>query len=709
MTFTTQRRDSNARTMHNRLVPLTQASNETVNYADAALDALVALYHDCSGLKNVEYMNHFLDRYAPLCRQISEARINKNDFKVLKPLAKGQFGTVSVVQSRLDQQVYAMKALNKNTILNQHERAFSMEERLVLSQSNEWMPSLYAAFQDNENLYLVMEYAGGGDLFSVLERQQSQCLSEEEARFYIAEIILAVEHLHRLGYVHRDIKPKNILIDADGHIKLTDFGSCIRIDSCTKIPPTAVVGTCDYVSPEVLQAQEGRLTYGTEVDWWSIGVVLFEMLQGDPPFYDDNETTTCLNILTHDPKTPKFKFEEHISDEARDLICKDSRLGINGVHEIKSHPFFHDIQWDNIRSVQPPFQPVMSSPWDTSNFVVYSEDSCDSPTVSQDKPEKAVTGKNLPFIGYTYFSDVVIAKETGRERLTRFLLGRNSKLQRERSTDSRESTIENTSGSDNDIEDGVKQLRKAKEQLVDTVNTLRKDMESMQQTINQLREEHLKSATVESKLEQLREENTKLKTEIARFEEAQRRDAASIKQLQDENANLCTKLARLKGESSEAQLQLSTWKDTVNAEREVRRDLQERLKKAEETIQALAMNRGSAEVSSTQSSIQLLHHSQTPPDTIGNAGCSPIQLSMWKRDRELLRRAHAELASTEERLARSRQENTRLQKQLSDYWLKAFDSNGVKALKKDARSEAGNTRLSYKKNRESLQHEEANH
>lgn len=166
-----------------------------------------------------------------------------------------------------------------------------------------------------------MEYAGGGDLFSILDRQENLCLTEDEARFYIAETILAVDSLHQLGYVHRDIKPQNILIDPTGHVKLADFGSCIRIDTCTKVilhfsmhekgnnnssvskqcPPTAAVGTCDYVSPEVLQSQEGTITYGVEVDWWSVGIVLYEMLQQVPPFYSSNsEKETFLNILFHE-------------------------------------------------------------------------------------------------------------------------------------------------------------------------------------------------------------------------------------------------------------------------------------------------------------------------------------------------------------------------------------------------------------------------
>ncbi|KAG0168576.1 Serine/threonine-protein kinase MRCK beta [Apophysomyces sp. BC1015] len=686
MTFATQCNSNDTLThtqsISDRLAPLLRAFNDDPNYADAALDALMALYYDCSELKNIEHMTHFLHRYTPLCRQINATRVNKNDFDILKPLAKGQFGTVSVVRSKLDSQIYAMKVLNKDTLLSQHERAFSIEERLVLSQSSEWMPSLYAAFQDGENLYLVMEYAGGGDLFSVLERQENQCLTEDEARFYIAEMILAVDHLHHLGYVHRDIKPQNILIDATGHIKLTDFGSCIRIESCSKIPPTTVVGTCDYVSPEVLQAEEGKITYGTEVDWWSIGVVLYEMLQGDPPFYDENETTTCLNILTHNANTPNFKFEEHVSKEAKDLICKflrprASRLGKNGIQEIKSHPFFDGIQWENIRNVTPPFRPILSSPCDTSNFVVYSEETSDLPVSSRDVTYKPSEGRNLPFIGYTYFTNAPIVDKPAGDRLRALVLRPNNMIKEDTVISNTPPASRETSITDLDLQDKVDQLQKVKEDLAHTATILRKDVESMQRTIDQLQKEHTKTAKLEAKIDELRQDNVKLKTEIARFEEAERRDTESIQRLERENAELTMRLARLRGEASETKFQLATWKDLVDTGREERRELQQRLKKTEDIMQVLATRQETTEANSEDSLVP----SQASLENQTHTGCSPIQLSMWKRDRELLRRARAELSRTEEKLFRTRQENAKIQKELSEFWLKAFDNNGTAPIK----------------------------
>ncbi|KAM3578909.1 hypothetical protein VKS41_008702 [Umbelopsis sp. WA50703] len=348
---------------------------------------------------------------------LKDLSLQMDDFEMIKPLAKGQFGTA--IKSRLDDQVYAMKIQPKDGLLRQRETAFFMEEKNVLAQGNEWMPKLYASFQDNENLYLVMEYAGGGDLFSVLDRTETLTFNEDEARFYIAEMILAIESLHKLGYVHRDVKPQNILIDAQGHVKLADFGSCINLDQHGKVTSTTPVGTCDYISPEVLQAHEGNVKYGTEVDWWSVGIVLYEMLQELPPFYSESVNETYRKIIFHE-ECLEFSDEYPISDDAKDLISrflckKDKRLGCNGMDDIKSHLFFAGIDWDRIQETTPPFQPVLASPDDTSNFSAHDEeDDMAIPAVpglvrpATGQIRKDSEGRNTPFIGYTCLKNVGI-------------------------------------------------------------------------------------------------------------------------------------------------------------------------------------------------------------------------------------------------------------------------------------------------------------
>ncbi|RUS17991.1 hypothetical protein BC937DRAFT_89260 [Endogone sp. FLAS-F59071] len=339
---------------------------------EALLDTLTALYDDCriwceaGGSERLSgNVGTFNKRYGDVIEKIKLLRLNKDDFETIKPLAKGQFGTlsvlhfaqicqVSIVRSKIDGIVYAMKTLDKQNLLKQREQAFFMEERNVLSSPHRshWMPALHAAFQDSEHLYLVMEYAAGGDLYSIQDRREGLVLEEQAAKFYIAETVLAVQTLHEMQYVHRDIKPQNILISHTGHIKLADFGSCIRLNAKHTVTSPIPVGTCDYISPEVLRAGEGDVSYGVEVDWWSVGILLYELLQGEPPFCADSLAETYAKIMDAEQHL-QFNPEIPISEEAKDLIkkflCpKEQRLGRNGIKEIKEHSFFRGIDWGMI-------------------------------------------------------------------------------------------------------------------------------------------------------------------------------------------------------------------------------------------------------------------------------------------------------------------------------------------------------------------------
>ncbi|KAF9424647.1 Serine/threonine-protein kinase MRCK alpha, partial [Podila epigama] len=350
---------------------------------------------------------------------------------------------VSIVRSRLDGGIYAMKTLNKMYILSQKDKILYMEEREVLAINSEWFPKLYAAFQDEVNLYLVMEYAPGGDLYSILDKKQDEInktlpnggeivgddddasvdeedttLSEDEIRFYIAELVLAVAELHKNNYIHRDLKPPNILLDATGHIVLADFGACAKLDASGQVHgQTVPLGTWDYMSPEVVDAQSGGKPYGKEVDWWAVGVVTYELLVGEPPFYAET-AMGIIRLLRDHEKNLSFDKVPDISPECKDLITKllakkENRLGKNGVEEIKAHPFFIGVDWENIRKSTPPFRPIIETPDDTSNFR-FDDDVDPSDETVQDKQSTIVDyrggylrrfeGYNLAFIGYTFQS-----------------------------------------------------------------------------------------------------------------------------------------------------------------------------------------------------------------------------------------------------------------------------------------------------------------
>lgn len=292
-----------------------------------------------------------------------------------------------------------------------------MEERnaLVFAEKSIWITTLFAAFQDEENLYLIMEYVSGGSLRTLMNNRES-IMQEDEARFYIAEMILAVDALHEHNYIHRDIKPENYLLDSLGHIKLADFGSCISVNDTSSTKANDTVGTPDYISPEILRALEGASHYGKAVDLWSIGVILFELLYDEVPFYSESLVETYGKIMDHE-KYFAYPDDITLSPDCKDLISKlickqDSRLGQNGCSEIKSHPWFANVDWEHIRETKAPFVPQLSGPEDTRYFA----DEDDESKKFSKKPLakcKEYSGQSLPFIGYTYLKDATAQVQFG--------------------------------------------------------------------------------------------------------------------------------------------------------------------------------------------------------------------------------------------------------------------------------------------------------
>jgi serine/threonine kinase 38 len=314
-------------------------------------------------------------------------RMTVFDYDPIGIIGKGAFGEVRVVRCKETGEVLAMKKMSKREMICKNQVMHVRAERNVLSLAdNQWIVELKYSFQDEKNLYLVMEFLQGGDLMSVLMKRD--ILPEDEARFYIAETILAVECVHKMNYIHRDLKPDNILIDRLGHVKLSDFGLCKHVNMVgesqnvkkvayeeiskastpkgeykrSRVLAFSTVGTPDYIAPEVFTKQG----YSEMVDWWSIGVIFYEMVVGYPPFFADEPSMTCQKIL-HWKKTLNIPRESGLSKEATDLIRKlicdqTDRLGSKGgVQEIKMHPFFKGIDWDNIRKARSPWIPKVKN------------------------------------------------------------------------------------------------------------------------------------------------------------------------------------------------------------------------------------------------------------------------------------------------------------------------------------------------------------
>ncbi|XP_067011381.1 RAC serine/threonine-protein kinase isoform X2 [Anabrus simplex] len=294
-------------------------------------------------------------------------KVTLENFEFLKVLGKGTFGKVILCREKATGHLYAIKILKKEVIIQKDEVAHTLTENRVLRTTNHpFLISLKYSFQTADRLCFVMEYVNGGELFFHLSRER--VFSEDRTRFYGAEIISALGYLHEEGIIYRDLKLENLLLDKDGHIKIADFGLCKEDITYGRTTKT-FCGTPEYLAPEVLEDND----YGRAVDWWGIGVVMYEMMCGRLPFYNRDHDVLFTLILMEEVKFPRT-----ISNEAKDmlggLLIKDPNQRLGGgpddAKEIMQHPFFSSINWNDLqqKKIPPPFKPQVTSDTDTRYF-----------------------------------------------------------------------------------------------------------------------------------------------------------------------------------------------------------------------------------------------------------------------------------------------------------------------------------------------------
>ncbi|KAI0889402.1 kinase-like protein [Annulohypoxylon maeteangense] len=358
-------------------------------------------------------------RYGAIEGGLVPRKTQSEDFEPLRCLGKGTYGTVLLVKQRTTGRLYAQKQFKKASVVV-HKKLVEQTktERQILESVNRhpFVVKLFYAFQDQEKLYLILEYGQGGELFTHLNTEKM--FPEPVAAFYMAEMVLALSHLHdTLGVVYRDLKPENCLLDAQGHLLLTDFGlSKVSVeddDGCKSI-----LGTVEYMAPEVVQGQK----YGKAVDWWSFGALGYDLMTGNPPFRGGNHAKIQSNIVKQKLVLPYF-----LGPDAKDLLTrllkKDpaKRLGSHmpkDLQIIKKHRFFRKIDWKKLaaRELEAPIQPMITDPELAENFAPEFTELCLSPIVARDpwnefSPKDGF--KEDPFGGFSFVASNSLLETNG--------------------------------------------------------------------------------------------------------------------------------------------------------------------------------------------------------------------------------------------------------------------------------------------------------
>ncbi|XP_039873533.1 rho-associated protein kinase 2-like isoform X3 [Simochromis diagramma] len=556
------------------------------------LDSMNALVNDLNypPLRKNKNIESFLNRYKDLVSELRELQMKLDDFEKVKLIGKGAYGQVQLVRHKASKKVYAMKQLSKFEMIKRSDSAFFWEERHIMAFSNSpWVVQLCCAFQDDRHLYMVMEFMPGGDLVTLTMNYD---IPEKWARFYTAEVVLGLDAIHSMGFIHRDIKPDNMLLDQHGHLKLADFGTCMKMDSTGMVKCDTAVGTPDYISPEVLQSQGGDDYYGRECDWWSVGVFLFELLVGETPFYAESLIGTYGKIMNHQ-NSLVFPDDVEMSQNAKDLICafltdRKVRLGRTGVDEIKCHPFFKNNQWtfDNIRDTVAPVVPELKGDIDTSNFDDIEVEKGDVETFP---PPKAFVGNQLPFIGFTYFKEDQL-------------------LKRSKSSSAKDSEdCEEISEDKENCSDNKKELQKKVSQLEEKLDNEMQAKDELEQKcrnatnrldklVKELDKEMNGRQKVEASLRQLERERALLQHQSAENLRKVEIETDRKRSLENELNNLRDQLEDLRKKnqnshiSNEKNIHLQKQLEDVNAVLQAEKEAVARLKKSQAEVQKQAQS-----------------------------------------------------------------------------------------------------------------------
>jgi len=318
-----------------------------------------------------EFLAKAKEEFTGKWEKSSSSNAQLGDFEIMKTLGTGSFGRVILVKHKTgDDKFYAMKILDKQKVVKLKQVEHTLNEKKILASIDfPFLVRMDYHFKDNTNLYMVLEFINGGEMFSHLRRIGR--FSEPHSRFYASQIVLAFEYLHHLDLIYRDLKPENLLIDSHGYLKITDFGFAKRVKGRT----WTLCGTPEYLAPEIILSKG----YNKAVDWWALGVLIYEMAAGYPPFFADQPIQIYEKIVSG-----KVRFPSHFSSDLKDLLRNLLQVDLTkrfgnlkaGVIDIKGHKWFASTDWIAIyqRKVDPPYVPKSKGPGDASNFDEYDEE-----------------------------------------------------------------------------------------------------------------------------------------------------------------------------------------------------------------------------------------------------------------------------------------------------------------------------------------------